>query len=94
MCFGGAEAEGAPSEAQLSSSIDKQLKTEEKKLNSVVKLLLLGRYHPFPCDPVENSVNMVSLGAGGSGKSTILRVSSLFSGRDVLTDLSKCVSFI
>jgi hypothetical protein len=94
MCFGGAEAEGAPSEAQLSNGIDKQLKVDEKKLNSVVKLLLLGTSPPSPCDPVENSINMASTGAGGSGKSTILRVSSLFWGHDVLTDPSKCGSFI
>jgi hypothetical protein len=53
MCCGGAEAEGAPSEAQLSSNIDKALKTEEKKLNSVVKLLLLGRSPPSLAIPLK-----------------------------------------
>jgi hypothetical protein len=53
MCFGGAEAEGAPSEAQLSSNIDKQLKTDEKKLNSVVKLLLLGISAPSLAIPLK-----------------------------------------
>jgi len=42
MCFGGGTPEGAPSEAQVSNSIDKEIRQEEKKLNSQVKLLLLG----------------------------------------------------
>jgi len=42
MCFGGGTPEGAPSEAQISNSIDKEIRQEEKKMNSQVKLLLLG----------------------------------------------------
>jgi len=42
MCFGGGTPEGAPSEAQISNSIDREIRQEEKKMNSQVKLLLLG----------------------------------------------------
>jgi hypothetical protein len=43
MCTGSSSEEEA-STSQVSNSIDKQLKHEEKKLHSQVKLLLLGSF--------------------------------------------------
>jgi guanine nucleotide-binding protein subunit alpha len=34
-------------EVQRSKSIDKQIKADEKKMKSEVKVLLLGRYYPW-----------------------------------------------
>lgn len=47
MC-GGSSTEEEVSTSQVSNSIDKSIKQEEKKLHSQVKLLLLGlfSYHP------------------------------------------------
>ena len=46
MCHGSSSEEEA-STSQVSSVIDKQLKSDERKIHSQVKLLLLGS-HPSP----------------------------------------------
>jgi len=46
MCHGSSSEEEA-STSQVSSVIDKQLKSDERKIQSQVKLLLLGS-HPSP----------------------------------------------
>jgi hypothetical protein len=54
MCTGSSSEKDA-SESQVSNSIDRTLKQEERKLNSQVKLLLLG-LSPPPLNPIAGDI--------------------------------------
>jgi hypothetical protein len=46
MCFGSAATAEEAVESNASSHLDKQIKNDERKLHSQVKLLLLGEINP------------------------------------------------
>lgn len=71
MCTGSSSEKDA-SDSQVSSGIDRQIRHDERRLNSQVKLLLLG-WQPLKATDRDNLLIRL-LGAGGSGKSTILKV--------------------
>ena len=77
MCFGSSSKGGESTEARRNAEIEKQIKLDEKKNAREVKLLLLGKKNTCTLFPrlrlCTNHANVVNLGAGESGKSTVLK---------------------
>lgn len=60
--------------ASKSKAIDKQIKKDQKRLNREVKILLLGNYSSFVAYNISlSTIYYTILGAGDSGKSTVLK---------------------